>query len=33
MQVKYIKKIYEMNVNEIEYLNKVKELKKVKQSL
>ena len=29
IQVKYIKKIYEMKINEIDYLNKIKELCKL----
>ena len=28
-QVKYIKMIYEMKINEVEYLNKIKELRKL----
>ena len=29
IQVKYIKKIYEMKINEIDYSNKIKELRKL----
>ena len=29
LQAKYIKKIYEMKINEIDYLNKIKELCKL----